>query len=145
MNNSAVTQILSEAPLNDLLGWQSRIEQDGIVHDIKDPELGLVMMRGRESVERQVFNFGEVLVSECSVSLDGDLGYGIVTGNQPKRVKAMAVIDVVIHSSAEKWTAVKQQMQDWLEQESKQQLLQRKKEHQLVESTKVNFDVMDED
>lgn len=145
MQNDQITEVLTEAPLDALQHWQNQIEQQGVVYYLKDPELGLVMMRGRESVERQVFNIGEVLVSECSISLDGDLGYGIVTGNQPQRVKAIAIIDVVLHSKAEKWEDLKQNMFEWIEQESSKQRQQMKKEHQLVERTKVNFEAMDDD
>ena len=57
------------------------------------PEAALVMARARETVDGDVFNLGEVLVTTCEVALDGEPGWGMVTGHDPERALCAAVLD----------------------------------------------------
>lgn len=60
---------------------------------LSGPETALVMVRARDTVDGEVFNFGEVLVTRCEASLDGELGWGMVVGDDPDRAVCAAVLD----------------------------------------------------
>lgn len=64
---------------------------------IKPPQVGLVMMRARETVENQPFNLGEVLVTECTVALGEATGWGCCLGEDPDRAYHLAVLDLALH------------------------------------------------
>jgi alpha-D-ribose 1-methylphosphonate 5-triphosphate synthase subunit PhnG len=51
------------------------------------------MARVRETVDREVFNVGEVLVTTCEVTLGGEPGWGMVMGHDPERALCAAVVD----------------------------------------------------
>lgn len=62
---------------------------------IKAPQTGLVMMRAQESVENTVFNLGELLVTECTVTRgEGEIGWGLCRGENPDRAFHLAVLDL---------------------------------------------------
>lgn len=63
---------------------------------VKEPRVGLVMMRARESVEGRVFNLGEVMVSECMVALGDVAGWGCCLGEDLSRAHRLAVIDLAL-------------------------------------------------
>lgn len=51
------------------------------------------MARVQETVDGEVFNLGEVLVTSCEVVLDGEPGWGLVMGDDPERALCAAVLD----------------------------------------------------
>ena len=51
------------------------------------------MARVRETVDGEVFNLGEVLVTACEVTLGGEPGWGMVMGHDPERALCAAVVD----------------------------------------------------
>ncbi len=62
------------------------------------PQVGLVMLRVRESVAESVFNAGEALVTEVKLELDGCFGFGMVLGNSSRRALAVALIDAAMRN-----------------------------------------------
>ncbi|AEG15799.1 phosphonate C-P lyase system protein PhnG [Desulfofundulus sp. TPOSR] len=64
---------------------------------IKPPQVGLVMMQARETVENEPFNLGEVLVTECTVALGEATGWGCCLGDDPERAYHLAVLDLALH------------------------------------------------
>lgn len=64
------------------------------------PEPVLVMMRAKETVDGELFNLGEVLVSSCEVLLSGEPGWATVPGDEPERALSAAVLDAANHSGA---------------------------------------------
>ncbi len=138
------SEVLAEAPLEELVQWVGQIEEVAEVTVMKKPELGLVMMRVKESVEEQMFNLGELLITECTVSVDGDLGFSAILGQHEQKGKALAIIDAVLHSPSIKWVDIKIEIEKWLEVKRHQQEFEKKKQFVMMNRTKVNFDVMDE-
>lgn len=57
------------------------------------PEPSLLMVRVRETVDGEVFNLGEVLVTRCEMILDGEPGWGMALGDDPERALCAAVLD----------------------------------------------------
>ena len=60
---------------------------------VSPPRPALVMARVRETVDGEVFNLGEVLVTNCRVTLDGEPGWAAVVDHDPERALCAAVVD----------------------------------------------------
>jgi len=144
VNTGEITQILSQCAMEDLRQWEKQIKEAGQVKILKEPQLGLVMMRAKDSVQQQIFNLGEVLVSECVVSVDGQQGYGVVMGNQPYRAEVMAVIDAVFHSRGAKWETLLIAINCWLEEQRKAQKREQQQEFNITGRSNVDFEIMNQ-
>ncbi|MDR1035636.1 MAG: phosphonate C-P lyase system protein PhnG [Deltaproteobacteria bacterium] len=86
-----VARILALADRESLL---ARLEAVGRIPDfeyLREPQKGLVMVRGRAGGTGSPFNLCEVLVSRCSVSVRGRPGHAYVLGDDPSRALAAAV------------------------------------------------------
>lgn len=64
--------------------------------DLRPPETGLVMVRGRIGGDGAPFNFGEATVSRAAVRLaSGELGFGYVLGRNPGKARLVALCDAL--------------------------------------------------
>lgn len=64
--------------------------------DIRAPEIGLVMLRGRMGGDGAPFNMGEATVTRAAVRLEtGEVGMSYLLGRDPARARLAAVIDAV--------------------------------------------------
>lgn len=64
--------------------------------DLKRPEVGLVMLRGRAGGDGAPFNLGEATVARAVVELPtGERGYGHVLGRDVARARDAAVLDAL--------------------------------------------------
>lgn len=136
------TKILINCPLEGLHCWINQIKEIAAVKILKEPKMGLIMMRSRDTVAHEVFNSGEVLVSDCTVSVDNHPGYGVVMGNQPAMAEAMAIIDAVFSVRGEKWADLINNMQIWIEEQSRLQQKEQQSEFHHINRSKVNFEAM---
>lgn len=135
---------MGRCPLKGLLSWVARVKENGTVKILKPPQMGLVMMRGKDTVAQEVFNLGEVLVSDCTVTVDGQLGYGVVIGNQPRRAEAMAILDAVFRMQEGKWKELLVSMKPWLEEQAQLQQKEQLKEFNFIKRSRVNFEMMED-
>ncbi len=101
------------------------------------------MMRAKDAVAEQIFNLGEVLVSDCTVILDKQTGYGLVMGTQPERAEVMAILDALFLSSETKWALLVADIQIWLKKEAQLQEKEQQKEFQLIKRSKVSFETIE--
>jgi len=71
-------------------------------HDeIRAPESGLVMVRGRMGGDGAPFNIGEATVSRAVVRLvTGEVGFGYVLGRDRAKVRLIALCDALVQTSA---------------------------------------------
>ncbi|ADG07715.1 phosphonate C-P lyase system protein PhnG [Kyrpidia tusciae] len=145
MNSERRTRILQRVPMERLSAWVDEVRRLGDVQWIKPARPGLVMMRARETVRQEDFYVGEIYVSESTVSVDGEWGYGVAMGNQPERADGLAVLDAVFHSSREKWKSLVREIEDWLVAEEARQEEAWRKEFALVRRSRVDFEMMDEE
>lgn len=60
---------------------------------VSPPSQALVVARIRETVDGEVFNLGEVLVTNCEVVLDGEPGWAMVLDHDPERALSAAIVD----------------------------------------------------
>jgi alpha-D-ribose 1-methylphosphonate 5-triphosphate synthase subunit PhnG len=64
--------------------------------DIRKPEIGLVMMRGRMGGDGSPFNLGEATVSRAAVRIDtGEVGVSYTLGRDLPRARLAAVLDAL--------------------------------------------------
>jgi alpha-D-ribose 1-methylphosphonate 5-triphosphate synthase subunit PhnG len=68
--------------------------------DLREPENGLVMVRGRIGGDGAPFNLGEATVSRAAVRLaSGEVGFGYTLGRDRHKARMIALCDALIQSS----------------------------------------------
>jgi len=105
---------------------------------IKPPQLGLIMMRARETVENQPFNLGEVLVTECTVALGETTGWGCCLGNDPDRAYHLAVVDLALNLGIDPGGKI----EATLMAEEKRVTQEKKAEFVNIARSKVQFEIL---
>lgn len=67
--------------------------------DLRKPESGLVMVRGRIGGDGAPFNLGEATVSRAAVRLSsGETGFGYVLGRDTRKARLIALCDALLQS-----------------------------------------------
>ena len=68
--------------------------------DLREPENGLVMLRGRIGGDGAPFNLGEATVSRAAVRLStGEVGFGYVLGRDRQKAQMIALCDALVQSN----------------------------------------------
>ena len=68
--------------------------------DLRAPENGLVMLRGRVGGDGAPFNIGEATVSRAAVRLaSGEVGFGYTLGRDGEKARLIALCDALVQSS----------------------------------------------
>jgi alpha-D-ribose 1-methylphosphonate 5-triphosphate synthase subunit PhnG len=66
---------------------------------LREPENGLVMVRGRIGGDGAPFNLGEATVSRAAVRLStGEVGFGYVLGRNRNKAQMIALCDALVQS-----------------------------------------------
>jgi alpha-D-ribose 1-methylphosphonate 5-triphosphate synthase subunit PhnG len=67
--------------------------------DLREPENGLVMLRGRIGGDGAPFNLGEATVSRAAVRLaTGEIGFGYTLGRDSGKARMIALCDAMVQS-----------------------------------------------
>jgi alpha-D-ribose 1-methylphosphonate 5-triphosphate synthase subunit PhnG len=67
--------------------------------ELREPENGLVMVRGRIGGDGAPFNLGEATVSRAAVRLStGEVGFGYTLGRDRQKAKMIALCDALVQS-----------------------------------------------
>lgn len=67
--------------------------------DLREPENGLVMVRGRIGGDGGAFNLGEATVSRAAVRLaTGEVGFGYSLGRDRQKARMIALCDAMVQS-----------------------------------------------
>ena len=105
---------------------------------LKQPEVGLAMIQARACGNGASFNFGEIPLTRCAISLDGHIGYGYVSGRKKRHAVMMAIFDALLQNP-KRHKALQENVLTPIAQ-----LLADKKEQKVKEtsSTKVDFFTM---
>ncbi|MEZ5817125.1 MAG: phosphonate C-P lyase system protein PhnG [Hyphomicrobiaceae bacterium] len=78
-----------QAAINSVIGAP-------VCTDLRRPEAGLVMLRGRIGGDGAAFNFGEATMSRAAVKLQsGEIGYSYLLGRDLVRARLAAIIDAI--------------------------------------------------
>ena len=68
--------------------------------NLREPENGLVMVRGRIGGDGAPFNLGEATVSRAAVRLStGEVGFGYTLGRDRRKAQMIALCDALVQSS----------------------------------------------
>jgi alpha-D-ribose 1-methylphosphonate 5-triphosphate synthase subunit PhnG len=68
--------------------------------NLREPENGLVMVRGRIGGDGAPFNLGEATVSRAAVRLTtGEVGFGYTLGRDRRKARMIALCDALVQSN----------------------------------------------
>ena len=68
--------------------------------NLREPEYGLVMVRGRIGGDGAPFNLGEATVSRAAVRLaTGEMGFGYALGRDREKAQMIALCDALVQSN----------------------------------------------
>ncbi len=69
------------------------------VRDLRAPEVGMVMVRGRMGGDGAAFNLGEATVTRAAVALEGGaVGHAWQLGRDPVRARQAAIVDALMQT-----------------------------------------------
>jgi alpha-D-ribose 1-methylphosphonate 5-triphosphate synthase subunit PhnG len=95
----AVMVVLAHSATADIAG---RLGTVGLpaYEDLREPENGLVMVRGRVGGDGAPFNLGEATVSRAAVRLStGEVGFGYTLGRDREKARLIALCDAMVQSA----------------------------------------------
>jgi alpha-D-ribose 1-methylphosphonate 5-triphosphate synthase subunit PhnG len=95
----AAMAVLAHSDAADIAG---RLEAITVpAHEnLREPENGLVMVRGRIGGDGAPFNLGEATVSRAAVRLStGEMGFGYTLGRNRQKAQMIALCDALIQSA----------------------------------------------
>jgi len=94
----AAMSVLVHADVADIAGHLSSIALPPH-ENLRAPENGLVMVRGRAGGDGASFNLGEATVSRAAVRLEsGEIGFGYTLGRDGKKAQMIALCDALIQT-----------------------------------------------
>ena len=134
--------VLCECENEALVQLVSNLESKLLVEIVIAPKLGMTMVQAEDSIDFQPFYLGEVLITECQVSVNGQLGYGYCMGDAPQRAYSIAIIDAIMHTECH---PKQSDVHVFIEIEKAKLLKQQLEEYNQVLKTKVDFKIMEQD
>jgi alpha-D-ribose 1-methylphosphonate 5-triphosphate synthase subunit PhnG len=97
----AAMALLAQADATSIEHGLASVESDAEFSDLRAPETGLVMLRGRIGGTGSVFNAGEATVTRAAVQLSsGDIGFAYVLGRDAKKARLAAICDALWQTSS---------------------------------------------
>jgi len=95
--------LLARAERSELLAVFDALPQKPVAHQVRGPETGLVMVRGRIGGGGAPFNLGEVTVTRATVRLDsGSVGHAQALGTDREKARLAAIFDALWQEDATK-------------------------------------------
>ena len=94
----AVMAVLAHSDLAEISVRLDTIELP-LHENLREPENGLVMVRGRIGGDGAAFNLGEATVSRAAVRLStGEVGFGYTLGRDGAKAQLIALCDALVQS-----------------------------------------------
>lgn len=94
-------RLLAEARLQEIADGLTAIGEVIQHTDLRPPETGLVMLRGRIGGDGASFNVGEATVTRCAVQLQsGQVGFSYALGRDQQKARLAAVCDALWQNDA---------------------------------------------
>ena len=95
----AAMTVLAHSDAADIAGHLAAIAVPAH-ENLREPENGLVMVRGRIGGDGAPFNLGEATVSRAAVRLaTGEIGFGYALGRDRHKAQLIALCDALIQAS----------------------------------------------
>ncbi|PKR57999.1 phosphonate C-P lyase system protein PhnG [Thalassospira lohafexi] len=105
---------------------------DIIWNNLREPQIGMVMVRGRAGGAGQRFNLGEMTVTRCAVTLsDGTVGHSYIKGRDRVQAQYAALFDAVMLRDGA--------ASDFIDTLAQQQAAAKRAHAHKVAATKVDF------
>ena len=94
----AVMSVLAHSEAGEIEGLLEALALP-VHEELREPENGLVMLRGRIGGDGAPFNLGEATVSRAAVRLStGEVGFGYTLGRDRRKAKLIALCDAMVQS-----------------------------------------------
>lgn len=138
MKKRRLSYILAHTNIENLKKEVEKLENLYRVSTVKEPEMGLAMVKVKDGVYKENFYIGELLITECSVHLNGILGMGIVQGDNSERAYLMGVIDAAFNSKKVDKGELLKVIENW--EKTIKDIY--REEKSIVEGSKVKFNTM---
>jgi alpha-D-ribose 1-methylphosphonate 5-triphosphate synthase subunit PhnG len=91
-----IMRLCAEATRNELAAALTALAPTPEAQDLRAPETGLVMLRGRTGGEGAPFNLGEASIVRAAVRLeDGGTGFAYHLGRDAAKARTAAVLDAL--------------------------------------------------
>ena len=95
----AAMAVLAHCDTADIAGRLAAVKLPAH-ENLREPENGLVMVRGRIGGDGAPFNLGEATVSRAAVRLaSGEIGFGYTLGRDREKAQLIALCDALIQTS----------------------------------------------
>ena len=95
--------ILAQASTAELERFWATLEPEPVLDQMRRPEIGLVMLRGRAGGSGRRFNLGEMTVTRCAVRRPGGaIGHGYVQGRDKRKALLVAGLDALLQEDAKR-------------------------------------------
>src|SRR3954451_4922849 len=95
----AAMRVLAHVPTAEIGARLDELELPAHVQ-LREPENGLVMVRGRIGGDGAPFNLGEATVSRAAVRLStGEVGFGYTLGRDREKARLIALCDAMVQSA----------------------------------------------
>jgi alpha-D-ribose 1-methylphosphonate 5-triphosphate synthase subunit PhnG len=133
--------IICECDLEPLEAFVMELEPHCAIQVVRHPAVGTTMIRAQDSVEGQPFYLGEALITECELNIDGQPGFGLCLGDEPVRSYCMAFLDALSSLSDSRQSRV----EAFLSEQAAIIEGRVRVEHDLIQRTKVDFKLMEEE
>ncbi|GLK72558.1 phosphonate C-P lyase system protein PhnG [Ancylobacter dichloromethanicus] len=96
-----VMALMARAERGELDGALARLAPVPAASDLKPPEVGLVMLRGRTGGDGAPFNLGEATVARAAIRLEGGAsGFAYRLGRDVKAARTAAILDALWQDAA---------------------------------------------
>ncbi|MBN1647281.1 MAG: phosphonate C-P lyase system protein PhnG [Spirochaetales bacterium] len=112
MDRKIRTRILAEDKTGLASTLSALIQGRHKITEVQPPKEGLVMIRLREQARNTLFYFGEVLVTEARVRINGSPGLGIVQGLQADLARDMAIVDAACAAGVPELAEIEERLQE---------------------------------
>ena len=100
MQRKSAMTVLAHSETADIAGHLQTIALPDF-QDLREPENGLVMVRGRIGGDGAPFNLGEATVSRAAVRLaTGEVGFGYTLGRDRDKARMIALCDALVQCDA---------------------------------------------
>ncbi len=139
MTKRELSAVLSGASKEEVSEIAGQIKAGSEIKILKEPQKTLVMVKVREPVKNSLFYLGEVLATECMVTVDGEKGVSVIAGDDFEKAVSAAVIDGYLNGSDSKEDVIRQIIELGRKQKKGREELNRQ-----LQKSKVNFSVMGE-
>ena len=97
----AVMAVLADSAAAEIAHLLEALEPLPAREDLRAPENGLVMIRGRIGGDGAQFNLGEATMSRAVVRLTtGEMGFGYVLGRDRAKARLIALCDALVQTAA---------------------------------------------